>query len=138
MRTKRQPTEAQKAAAAEKRARFKEFCQRVAAMSEDDRALLAARMPVVNPEGHPLSPYNTCLLISQTDTAPTIVGGFQQWRKIGRQVRKGEHGLMIWCPSGKRKPADDSKPADDENDRPGFIMGYVFDISQTDEAQPAA
>ena len=40
MRTKRQPTEAQKQQAAERRDKFKLLCQRVAAMSEDQRAAL--------------------------------------------------------------------------------------------------
>jgi antirestriction protein ArdC len=129
-------TEDQKQKAAERREVFKQFCQRVAAMSEDQRAQLAQRMPIVNTEGHALSAYNTCLILSQSATTPTICAGFQQWRKQGRMVRKGEHGLMIWVPiSRKSKAADTSTPGElvaDGTARPGFIAGYVFDISQTD------
>jgi len=136
MRTKRQPTEEQRAKAAERREVFKAFCQRVAAMSEDQRAELSRKIPIVNPAGHPLSPYNHCLIYSQFQGAPTIVAGFQQWRKAGRMVRKGEHGLMIWVPIGKRKQADGAdSSATDSAERPGFIPGYVFDISQTDAAE---
>lgn len=136
MRTKRQPTEEQRARAAERREQFKALCQRVAAMSEDQRAELATRYGIFNPEGHSLSPYNCCLLISQAATfMPSIVAGFQQWRRARRMVRKGETGLMIWVPIGKAKDKAAEQSADSsatENERPGFIMGYVFDISQTE------
>ena len=136
MRTKRQPTEEQRAKAAERRELFKGYCQRVAAMSEDQRAELAARMPIVNPEGHALSAYNTCLLLSQFQGAITIVGGFQQWKRAGRRVCKGQSGLMIWIPIGRKNKAADgatqpAELADDGAKRPGFMPGYVWDISQT-------
>lgn len=130
---RKQATPEQQAKAAERRAAFKDLCQRVAAMSEDQRAQLAASMPIVNPLGHPLSAYNHCLIYSQFSGTPTIVGGFKQWLTAGRIVRKGESGLMIWCPTGKRKAADGPELAADENERPSFIPGYVFDITQTDE-----
>ena len=65
MKTRKQPTEAQKAQAAANRERFKQLCQRVAAMSEDQRAALTARYGLTTVEGHSLSPYNCCLIISQ-------------------------------------------------------------------------
>lgn len=138
MRTKKQPTEAQRAKAAERREVFKALCQRVAAMSEDQRAELARRMPIVNPEGHALSPYNHCLLYSQFAGTPTIVAGFQQWRRAGRMVRKGQSGLMIWVPIGRKKNEERAGDSSgDDSERPGFIAGYVFDVSQTEviEAQ---
>jgi hypothetical protein len=133
----RQLTEEQKQKTAERREKFKAFCQRVAAMSEDQRAELAQRMPIVNPEGHALSHYNTCLILSQFSGAPTIVAGFQQWRKQGRQVCKGQSGLMIWVPIGRKKSGGNgAKPGEvcskDLDAKPGFIPGYVFDISQTE------
>lgn len=139
--SRRQATPEQKAKAAERRAQFKEFCQRVAAMSEDERAELARRMPIVNPAGHALSAYNCCLLLSQFAGTPTIVAGFQQWRKQGRQVCKGQSGLMIWVPTGKRKAADQGGAelaAADQEDKPGFIAGYVWDVSQTEPIEQEA
>ncbi|MGV1047645.1 MAG: hypothetical protein ACOYD4_03850, partial [Solirubrobacterales bacterium] len=71
------------------------------------------------------------------------VGGFRQWLKHGRAVRKGERGAMIWTPTGGRRPADPTAaapaadaPAADGSAEPresGFIISTVFDISQTDE-----
>ena len=117
------------AARAEKQSRFAEFRRIVSAMSEDDRAALAARMPIVNVDGHALSVFNNCLLIHQTDRPLTIVGGFRQWLAAGRVVAAGQHGLMIWYPRGKRKAAADS----DESDSGAVSFGTasVFDISQT-------
>ena len=51
---------------------------------------------------------------------------FNAWKALGRSVRKGEHGLMIWCPTG-RKGEDSTEPAEVH-----FIPGTVFDVSQTD------
>jgi len=128
-------TAEQQEQAAERRERFRELCRRIAAMSEDQRAALAARLPIVTTEGHAISPFNSCLILSQFTGTPTIVGGFQQWRKRGRMVRKGEHGLAIWIPKGNRKADEQPKANDAEpaSERTGFIMGYVFDVSQTDE-----
>mgnify|MGYP001240525330 CR=1 FL=1 len=118
------------AARAEKQSRFAEFRRIVSAMSEDDRAALAARMPIVNTEGHALSAFNNCLLIQQAAGMPlTIVGGFRQWLAAGRVVAAGQHGLMIWYPRGKRKAAADSD--DTESGAMSFGTATVFDISQT-------
>lgn len=132
MRTKRQPTEAQKQQAAERREAFKLLCQRVAAMSEDQRAALAVQCGPRKISGEPFSAYNACLLLSQHN-APTICGGFHDWRKAGRAVAKGQHGLMVWVPIGRKaKPAEGAELAVDGASKPGFIPGYVFDVSQTE------
>lgn len=111
--------------------RFAEFRRAVSAMSEDERAELARRMPIVNVTGHALSVFNNCLLIRQAAGAPlTIVGGFKQWLAAGRCVAAGQHGYAIWYPRGKRKAADDT--ADDEKrSAVSFGTAIVFDISQT-------
>jgi hypothetical protein len=133
MRTKRQPTEAQKQKAAENRAKFKELCQRVAAMSEDQRAALAIQCGPRKITGEPFSAYNACLLLSQHN-APTICGGFAQWRAQGRKVISGPgSGLMVWVPIGRKKKEQDETEATESSAKPGFILGYVFDVSQTAE-----
>ena len=76
-------------------------------------------------EGRRLSIFNSCLVLSQRPA--TIVGGFQQWRRAGRIVHKGEHGIAIWIPTGT-----EAEP-DHEDERQRFILGTVFDITQTDE-----
>jgi hypothetical protein len=133
------PTEEQKAKAAERRERFRALAKQVAELPDAERARLSAELvAVVTVEGHPLSFANTMLACFQRPGV-TIVGGFAQWLKAGRAVRKGETGIGIWVPiSGKRKadrpepaaPADTDGNGDDG--RPRFMMGTVFDVSQTD------
>jgi hypothetical protein len=63
-----------------------------------------------------------------------MVGGFQHWKAHGRSVKKGEHSLMIWDPTGGKEELEELKEATDESKakRAGFIMGTVFDVSQTE------
>ena len=140
MKTRRQPTEAQRAAAAERRERFKALAARVAAMSEDERTALVMRLgAIVTCEGHTLSAVNSCLILTQFPTT-SMVGGFHQWRAKGRKIKKGEHGLMIWIPTGRMDEAESTAPSAQDCDgeakdkRAGFIMGTVFDVSQTEPA----
>lgn len=106
-------------------------------MSDAARAELAAQLPgLVTVEGRALSFKNTCLVAVQKPDA-TMVGGFRQWLKAGRCVAKGSVGLMIWVPTGKRDSeapaAADKETGGEDGERPGFIMGTVFDVSQTVE-----
>lgn len=78
-------------------------------------------------EGRVLSGYNAMLLMLQAPV--TVVGGYRQWQKAGRQVIKGQHGLMIYFPA---KQTDEDK----REEKPRFFIGTVFDITQTEE-QPA-
>lgn len=139
---KRQLTEAQIAARDARRDKMKALWKRVAAMPELERVQLANRAGIVTCEGHPLSPINQCLTVFQCGNA-SIVGGFRQWLKNGRCVRKGEHGIGIWVPTGTRKSAatdmpDVFDPAAEQAQAGGeinFIFGTVFDISQTVELE---
>lgn len=125
-------TPEQKAKSAERRERFKKIVSEVAAMSDEQREALAARMgALVTVEGRSLSPCNSQLIAMQNPTA-TIVGGFRQWLDQGRCVRKGEHGMMIWVPTFKKS---DGESGEGEGEKKGFIVGTIFDISQTDEAR---
>jgi hypothetical protein len=140
MKTRRQPTDAQRAAAAERRERFKALAARVAAMSEDERSALVMKLgAIVTCEGHALSAFNSCLVLTQFPGS-SMVGGFHQWRAKGRKVRKGEHGLMIWIPTGRKDGTNEAATiAEGDGDeesvkRTGFIMGTVFDVSQTEPA----
>jgi N-terminal domain of anti-restriction factor ArdC len=131
---RRQPTEEQKAKAAERRERFRQLVKMVAAMSEDERTALVMKCgAIVTCEGRALSPLNSCLVLTQFPTA-SMVGGFLQWKAHGRSVKKGEHGLSIWVPTGRKEEREELKEAIDEGERKraGFIMGTVFDVSQTE------
>jgi hypothetical protein len=132
---RREPTAEQKQKAAERRERFTALARQVASLNDDDRAALVAKVgAVVTVEGRALSAFNSCLVLTQLPTA-SMVGGFRQWKAHGRSVKKGAHGLMIWIPT-KGKDDSTDKPAPEEADglpkRSGFIMGTVFDISQTE------
>jgi hypothetical protein len=122
------PTEEQKAAAAERRAKIKEACKQIAALPVEKRVLLANRLGIVTAEGRPLSDYNSCLLAMQLPTV-SVVGGFKQWRAVNRVVRKGSKALCIWIPLGKGEKAEDA--GGDEADEKRFMLANVFDISQT-------
>jgi len=118
----------------ERRARFKALVKRVADMQPLERDALAAKMlGVVTCEGRALSTHNACLIAFQNPSA-TLVGGFRQWIKQGRAVRKGEHGLMIWVPKmlGATKSVDGDGQENKDGEKVGFLIGTVFDVSQTD------
>lgn len=134
------PTEEQKRKAAARREAFRALAKRISDLTEDERLALAARAGIRTIEGRELSVYNQCLLLTQRG-AVTVVGGFQQWKRAGRSVRKGETGLAIYVPTfGKKEGGEESATAADdgqgegegEGGKRGFIMGTVFDIAQTE------
>lgn len=129
---KRELTPEQTAARDARREQFKSIWRQVAQMTPEKRAVMAAKLGYVTVEGRPLSICNQLLVALQLDGA-SVLGGFRQWLAQGRAVRKGQHGASIWIPTGCRKtePAPGTD-AGSEEERQGFIMGTVFDISQTD------
>ena len=131
---KRTLTTEQQAAREERRAAFRKLARQIGAMTAEERGRLSASLPTIaTVEGRILSVFNQCLVAAQCPNA-TLVGGFQQWIKAGRAVRKGEHGLAIWIPTHAKTDANaqpgETSSTDDET---RFIMGSVFDVSQTDE-----
>jgi antirestriction protein ArdC len=80
------------------------------------------------------SPTNTLLIMLQRPGSQFCMG-YRQWIKHGRQVRRGEKGLMIYAPVLRR-------PTDEEVRRQGldpdeklcvaFRIAFVFDIGQTE------
>jgi hypothetical protein len=133
---KRYPTPEQKAKAADRRAKFRALWKKVADMPEADRLALSARVGIVNVEGRPLSVGNQCLIALQCPGA-TVVGGFRQWLRQGRVVRKGEHGHMIWVPTARGKQEEPEAISEEGGESEGgdvrFLVGTVFDIGQTEE-----
>jgi antirestriction protein ArdC len=75
---------------------------------------------------------NAQLIAMQAPTA-TDVDGFVAWKARGRAVRKGEHGIQILAPAGKREGDPQAEAEEDRKDRQFFRIAYVFDIAQTDE-----
>lgn len=111
-----------------KKSRIQTIRKTLSEMTEEQRTQLIEKFGIVTTiEGHPLTAHNTCFLYAQTEKPVTIIGGFQQWLKAGRIVKKGEHSLLIFVPSQKGK---EKQPAD-ENDV-FFFTANVFDITQTE------
>src|SRR5438034_3317719 len=87
---------------------------------------------------HDYSFANVCLIVSQRPDA-TQVAGYKAWQKLGRQVRKGEHGIRILAPC--RVKAAETNAAGGERDVyrvVGFRSVAVFDVAQTDGEPLAA
>lgn len=135
----------QKAARDARKARFKDLWKKVAAMPTAERVARANKLGLVNCDGRPLSMGNMLLVALQLPNA-SVLGGFRQWLRHGRAVRKGEHGAMIWVPCGSRsvnEPTTEQAEVVDETESGGesdtrFVTGTVFDISQTEEIEMQA
>jgi len=71
--------------------------------------------------------FGNCMMICRQCPTATRVAGFKTWKRLGRQVRKGEKGICILAPLvGK---CDD----DEEGYKVfGFRAVHVFDVAQTD------
>src|SRR6266436_5525957 len=57
---------------------------------------------------HDYSFGNVCLIVSQRPDA-SRVAGYKAWQKLGRQVRKGEHGIRILAPCRVKVAAADQQ-----------------------------
>src|SRR6266849_4437001 len=80
--------------------------------------------------------WGNVLLISSQRPDATHVAGFHTWHDLGRSVKKGEKGIMIFAPvlvKQQPAPARHGPASPDEAFRlAGFRTAYVFDVSQTD------
>ena len=70
------------------------------------------------------SPRNIQLILSANPDA-TLLAGYKQWQKLGRQVRKGERGIPIGAPVTAKQDDGTTKMVNVRGAR-------VFDVSQTD------
>jgi hypothetical protein len=115
-----------------KKAKMKQLAEQFAKMSEAERVELSNQLGSLRTiEGRPLSFKNSALLYFQKKGV-SIVGGFQQWKKAGRIVRKGEKALAIFCPASRKTEEGET------SDSPSFFFtGSVFDISQTEPLTPS-
>src|SRR5947209_9313086 len=84
---------------------------------------------------HNYSFQNILLIASQRPTA-SRVAGIRAWNELGRRVKRGEKGIMIFAPMiGYKRNASDvdhSQQSDARTDKPeqrlvGFRAVYVFD-----------
>src|SRR4051812_19554807 len=87
---------------------------------------------------HAYSFANVLLIVGQRPDA-SRVAGYQTWKSLGRQVRRGEKGIRIIVPiRGRTKVSpDECEASDEEQPQAGrtivrFGTASVFDISQTE------
>ena len=111
--------------------KVKKVRELLSSLTEAQRAELLSNAQITTIEGHPLSVNNTVALLVQGCKDP-VVGGFRQWIKAGRCVRKGSVGFVIWTPSKRRSDESD----DSEDFEPRFYPTTVFSQSQTDVLTP--
>jgi antirestriction protein ArdC len=92
---------------------------------------------------HNYSFQNIILIASQRPTA-TKVAGIRTWNELGRRVRRGEKGIMIFAPligykrnanEADQSPQSDAKTGNPEPRLVGFRAVYVFDVAQTEGAE---
>ncbi len=72
---------------------------------------------------------NQILITLQRPTA-TRVAGYHTWLKLGRHVKRGEHGISILAPLLAKKEDKESKEV--KTVIRGFRSASVFDLSQTE------
>lgn len=73
--------------------------------------------------------FSNVMLIHKQRPDATHVAGYQAWKQLGRQVRKGERGITIIAPMVFRT----EETADDQSEQSiRFRAVNVFDVSQTD------
>jgi antirestriction protein ArdC len=74
--------------------------------------------------------FGNVMLIAIQRPGATQVAGFKAWKKLGRNVLKGEKGIAILAPMTRK--ATDENTGEERRWISGFRVVYVFDIAQTD------
>jgi N-terminal domain of anti-restriction factor ArdC len=62
---------------------------------------------------HRYSFWNTIAILTQRPDA-TRIGGYRRWQQLGRQVRRGEHGIRILAPCAYRRTIVDEDTGDEQ------------------------
>lgn len=83
---------------------------------------------------HRYSWCNSLLILSQCPKAERVAG-YKTWQSLGRQVKKGERGIMIFAPCPWKR---ENETTGETESGVYFRTVHVFDVSQTDgEALPS-
>jgi len=80
---------------------------------------------------HKYSWRNSMLIAMQRPDA-TQIAGYRSWQKLKRQVRKGEHGIMIFAPCPFKREVEHGNGESETEEGMFFRAVHVFDIAQTD------
>lgn len=108
--------------------KIKILSEKLKNLSEEEQNIFIQKHGIKTVEGRTLSRRNQLLISLQLDEF-SIVGGFHQWRKAGRKVKKGEHGALILFPVGEKDNDGNIENASK------FYSAVVFDVSQTTELE---
>ena len=119
-----------------RRARIKELSAKLKALTPEQRQEIIAARGIINTiEGRVLSTPNTLMCYFQCDgMIPTIVGGYQQWKRAGKQVKRGEHGMIIFFPCGGERDEETGDVSNPEY----YSAAIVFDVSQVADIEEVA
>jgi antirestriction protein ArdC len=103
--------------------------------SDDWRRMLEA-IAVVGPVSVARFSFRNCLLIQSERIGTAHAASFAHWKRLGRQVKRGEHGITILQPvmSAKRQARDSNEDDDAGMARRlvGFKPATVFALEQTE------
>lgn len=114
------------------RARIDDNVEALAKAVDDVRASDTFRAYLdIQARFHRYSWHNSLLILMQRGDA-TRVAGFQTWKKLGRHVRKGERGIMIFAPCPFHREAVNDSGESESIDGIFFKPVHVFDVAQTD------
>lgn len=98
--------------------------------SDDMKAGVTRSDYATSVSGKPYSVFNQCFLVNQ-EAVPGVFGGFHQWRKASRMVKKGEHGYYICFPIRQYQKEEQMNEIMKE-DKPHFAIVSVFHFDQTE------
>lgn len=76
---------------------------------------------------HRYSVNNTLAIYAQRPDA-TLVASFTDWKRMGRSIKKDEHGMRIIA---KHETKETDEATGEEKRRIGFHLAHCFDVSQT-------
>lgn len=107
---------------------------KLSTLSDEQRGIIANQVHISNPEGRVLSSRNQMLIFLQAPDEVakqlTVVAGIHQWKKYGRKVIKGQHGMMIAVPAIPKN--EEGEESENNRDPEFFLYKSVFDVSQTE------
>ena len=134
MYTQKWKSRSQSPEAVARKERVRLLAETIAGMSEEEKQAYIDRVGVVariGAEGRQLLSIPNMVMALYQREGVTLVGGYRQWAKMGRQVRKGEQSIKIFAPRAVTRVVE----AEGESVSIGgvrFVLISVFDISQTD------
>ena len=114
------------------RARIDDSVEALAKAVDDVRASATFQAYLnVQARFHHYSWHNSMLIMMQAPSA-SRVAGFQTWKKLGRFVRKGERGIMIFAPCPFHRESTNEAGESESINGVFFKAVHVFDVAQTD------